>query len=520
MAQGGEGRRRTVSARQGKRPVGFKALQAELITRWRGDDAFRPGTRDIVVVPSLSLNSFHLQSVKGVIHYEERMLFTLGLLRHPDVRLVYVTSQPLHPAVVDYHLALVGGVASAHARSRLTLLSTYDSAPESLSRKVMARPRLVERIRQVIHPERAHLTSFAVSDAERALAEALQIPLYGVDPDLLWLGTKSGSRQTFRDAGISLPPGSERLRSQDEVAEAVAALWEEHPRTRKVMVKLDDGFSGDGNATLCLQELRRVRPQRGGATHRERAQAISEALERLTFVSANETWPRFLATLERTGGVVESYVEGERKESPSVQLRIDPLGRLAVMSTHDQQLAVDGQTYLGCRFPANEEYRAAIQRDALKVGEVLREHGAVGRVAVDFVTVEQRPGKWRHYAIEINLRMTGTTHPFMLLKLAGGGRYDARSGLFIARDGTPRHYVSTDNLMAPSYQGLLPPDLLDIAARHRLHFDPAPATGSIFHLLGATSQFGKLGVTSVGRTAEEALAGAEAVRAALDAEQR
>src|SRR5690606_22235268 len=150
----------------------------------------------------------------------------------------------------------------------------------------------------------------------------------------------------------------------------------------------------------------------GGVSSKVRAQAVSEALGRLTFVSAKETWPRFLSELERIGGVVEAYVEGRRKKSPSVQLRIDPRGELEVMSSHDQQLAVDGQTYLGCIFPASEQYRLAIQRDALKVGAVLRERGVLGRVAVDFVTVETEPGRWKHYAIEINLRMTGTTHPF------------------------------------------------------------------------------------------------------------
>ena len=44
-------------------------------------------------------------SIDGVIHYEERMLFTMMLLRHPRARLVYVTSQPLHPAMIDAILA-------------------------------------------------------------------------------------------------------------------------------------------------------------------------------------------------------------------------------------------------------------------------------------------------------------------------------------------------------------------------------------------------------------------------------
>lgn len=499
----------------------FGDLQQTLAERWLTVHDWGSGPRDIVVVPSLSLDGFQLDTIKGVIHYEERMLFTLGLLRHPEAHMVFVSSLPIHPAVIDYHMGLVGGIPSAHARARLTMLSTYDSAPLPLTQKILARPRMMERIRQVIHPGRAHLTAFAVSDAERELAVRLGIPLYGVDPKLLWLGTKSGSRSIFKEAGISLAPGEENLHSQEEVAEAVSRVWEEHPRTRKVMVKLNDGFSGEGNATLSLQELGHVKPKRGGgASHKERAHAVGEALERLTFVSAKETWPRFLSALERIGGVVEAYVEGRHKKSPSVQLRIDPKGDLEVMSSHDQQLAVDGQTYLGCIFPASEAYRLGIQRDALKVGAVLRDRGVVGRVAVDFVTVETEPGRWKHYAIEINLRMTGTTHPFMLLKLANDGDYDQKSGLYLTPSGEPRYYVSTDNLTSPAYVGLLPPDLLDIASKHKLHFEPGQATGAIFHLLGALSQFGKLGMTCVGRTPSEAESWAERVRSVLDAETR
>lgn len=499
----------------------FAELQSALRERWQTVHDWGSGPRDIVVVPSLSLDGFHLDAVKGVVHYEERMLFTLGLLRHPEAHMVFVSSMPIHPAVIDYHMALVGGVPSAHARARLTLLSTYDSTPGPLTQKILDRPRMMERIRQVIHPDRAHLTAFAISNAERALAVKLGIPLYGVDPKLLWLGTKSGSRTLFREAGISFAAGRENLHSQREVAEAVASVWEQQPSTRRVMVKLNDGFSGEGNAMLSLQELAHVKPKRsGGVSSKVRAQAVSEALGRLTFVSAKETWPRFLSELERIGGVVEAYVEGRRKKSPSVQLRIDPRGELEVMSSHDQQLAVDGQTYLGCIFPASEQYRLAIQRDALKVGAVLRERGVLGRVAVDFVTVETEPGRWKHYAIEINLRMTGTTHPFMLLKLATHGDYDAKSGLYLTASGEPRYYVSTDNLTSPSYRGLLPPDLLDIASKHKLHFEPGQGTGAIFHLLGALSQFGKVGMTCVGRTPSEAEACAERVRSVLDSETR
>ncbi len=497
----------------------FRTLQRALLDRWWSLRDIETGPRDVVVVPSLSLDGFQLSEIEGINHYEERMLFTLGMLRRPRARLVYVTSQPLHPTVVDYYLALIGGIPTAHARERLTLLSTYDSTPIPLTQKILNRPRLMERIRHAIHPERTHLTVFAVSDAERRLANALGIPLYGVDPDLLPIGTKSGSREVFREAGIPMAPGVENLYSQQEVAESLASLWEAHPELRRVLVKLNEGFSGEGNAVLRLAgELRRVAPKKG--SHKARVSALSEALEtQLHFAGVNESWPRFRKTIERIGGVVEAYVEGPKKRSPSAQLRINPRGELEAMSTHDQMLGgQDGQTYLGCSFPADEKYRLDIQNDALRVGEILLSRGVVGRVAVDFVTVERKKGVWERHAIEINMRMTGTTHPIMTLKLTNNGEYDPSRGLYLTPRGEPRYYVSSDNLMSSSYAGLLPEDVLDIAAVHDLHYLPWKETGVIFHLLGAVSQYGKCGLTAIGATPTEARRWFDKTRAALDEE--
>ncbi len=483
----------------------FKQLQQKLVHRWLSLNDIEGGPRDVVVIPSLSLDGFQLAAIPGINHYEERMLFTMGLLRNPRARLVYVTSQPLDPALVDYYLALIGGIPTSHARERLTLLCTRDSTPRGLTDKILERPRLIRRIRDAIDPERAHMTVFTVSERERRLAVALGIPLYGVDPDLLSLGTKTGSRQIFREAGIPMPPGVEDIHTERELASAVADLWQEHPKTKRMVVKLNQGFSGEGNAILSLatQRLKAVAP--GNASRKSRVDAVLGSFENLKFMGPNESWGRFKRELGHIGGVVELYLEGRRKESPSAQLRINPRGELEAMSTHDQMLGGrSGQIYLGCRFPASEAYRHEIQNDALAVGRLLVERGCVGRVGVDFITVQGERGQWNRYAIEINLRMTGTTHPIMTLKLLNDGAYDPEQGLYITHRGEARYYVSTDTLMAPHYRGLLPEDLLDFAAVHDLHYRPWNETGVVFHLLGALSEFGKLGLTAIGSTPEEA----------------
>jgi hypothetical protein len=45
---------------------------------------------------------------------------------------------------------------------------------------------------------------------------------------------------------------------------------------------------------------------------------------------------------------------------------------------------------------------------------------------------------------------------------------------------------------------------MEILSRHGLHFRPSTETGVLFHMIGALSEFGKVGVTCFGNSPEEA----------------
>jgi hypothetical protein len=159
--------------------------------------------------------------------------------------------------------------------------------------------------------------------------------------------------------------------------------------------------------------------------------------------------------------------------------------------------------FLGCRFPADQSYRQEIQQEGLKAARVLRDRGVLGRFGVDFLSVREG-ASWRNYAIEINLRKGGTTHPFMMLQYLTDGRYDSVRGEFLIPSGASRCYYASDNVEEPAYCGLTAADLFDIAALNGLHFNVAAQQGVVFHLIGALSEFGKLGIVSVAPSQEEA----------------
>lgn len=451
-----------------------------------------PGTS--VVVPSLTLDQDELRKLEGAAFYEERLLFLLIRLRNPRAHVVYVTSQPVHPLILDYYLHLLAGVPASHARARLTMLCTYDSSPRPLTQKILERPRLIQRIREAIpDPERSYLTVFNSTPFERRLSVLLGIPLNGLDPQLNHLGTKSGSRKVFREAGVEFPAGFEDLTGESDVEDALLELHRQQPGLRRAVIKLNESFSGEGNAIF------RYPDQPDDRT------SLRKALRDLEFSVPWETHQNYFQKFARMGGIVEEFLDAAIKTSPSAQLRTSPRGDVLPISTHDQILGgPSGQVYQGCSFPAHDDYRMAIQERSMRIGEVLARHGAVSRFGVDFLAYRDRDDEpWKLSALEINLRVVGTTHPFLALQFLTGGQLDAGSGQFVSLSGRAKFYMATDNLRAATYRGVLPEDLIDIVTDNSLHYSHRTESGVLFHLIGALSEYGKLGLTVIASSPEE-----------------
>jgi hypothetical protein len=474
----------------------FDRLQQKLVPLWKSIERFNQDPQTIVVVPSMSIDAIN----SGVVMqaYEERFLFLLLLLRQPRARLIYVTSQTILPSIIDYYLGLLPGVIPSHARQRLFLISPLDLSVRPLSDKLLDRPRLIERIRSLImDPDRAHLVPFNTTNREKELALRLGIPMYGADPKFFPLGTKSGCRKIFMEENVAHPLGVENLGSKEELIEAMAQMRAKKPSIKQVLAKLNEGVSGEGNAVIDLSGLPAPGDSKEKAMLEERLRAIQFELARVTYDS-------YMKKLQERRGVVEERIVGQEIRSPSVQLRVTPLGAVELLSTHDQLLGgPSGQSYLGCVFPADPGYAALITREAAKVGRRLAKEGVIGRFALDFVVLRLN-GKWEPYAIEINLRKGGTTHPFLTLQFLTDGTYDPEKAIFTAPNGQQKFFVASDHVESPSYRTLTPDDLFDIVVRHDLHFDQTRQTGVVFHMMSALGELGRTGLTAVGNSHEEA----------------
>ena len=183
----------------------------------------------VVVIPSVSVDRINERSGSLQQAYEERFLALLLLLRQPRLRIIYVTSMPIAPKIVEYYLAMLREVIPSHARARLSLIRSL-----------------------VPNPLRSHLVPYNTTALERDLAVALGIPMFAADPRCFPLGTKSGCRELFAALGVRHPVGFENLRSIEDVVDALMRLRAVRPDVTEAMVKLNEGVSGEGNAMVDL----------------------------------------------------------------------------------------------------------------------------------------------------------------------------------------------------------------------------------------------------------------------------
>lgn len=492
----------------GERAAGFRRLQRRMSAIGAAGRAGR-SHRSVVVVPSRTVDRWDEPPAEALA-YEERMLSWLFELRDPSVRVTYVTSAPIAPPIVDYYLSLLPHGARRGARRRLRLIALDDRRPCPLAEKLLERPGVLERIRETVcEPLLSHMVTYNSGWAERDLALALDLPLYGPDPDHSDLGTKSGSRELFAQVGVPHPLGIGRIGNRSDAVRAVARLRAIKPGLTELLIKLNDGVSGEGNALIDVAGL----PVPGAPAELSR---IAERVAALAPAAGSVSPAAFLAKLASQGGVIEERIVGRDLSSPSVQFNITPWGAVELISTHDQILGgSSAQRYRGCRFPADPAYASLIAALARPVANRLADIGVIGRFALDFVAARAGAGHWEAFAVELNLRVGGTTHPHRTLQHLVGGRYDADSASFSTADGQPRHYVATDYLEDRRLRALGAEGVLSIVRRGELGFNRRGRIGSVFHMLSSLDELGRAGLTAIGETPGEAAAIHAHVEAAL-----
>ena len=469
----------------------FDALRAELGTALAANRVGSGVEHVVVTLPSFSMGeSLFAHYARRIPALEHRYLLSYLLLaRHPTCEVVFLTCADPGRATLDYYASLVPEPLRDNARRRFRCVSLDDRGPRAVAAKLLDRPDLLEALRVSFGDRPVLIEPWIVTADEVAVAVALQGSINGADPDLLPLAYKSAGRRLFAEAGVPMPIGCEDIHTAEDVVAAAKRIRTARPAATRALVKLDDSGAGDGNALLDLTG------------------------DVLAQVHALPAW--YHADLSH-GAVVEELIAGQGFTSPSVQVDIRPGGLVEVLSTHEQHLGGPNcQVYLGCRLPADPDHAALVAQYGRRIGESLAAAGVLGRFGVDFAVVRDSAGRPAAYALEINLRKGGTTHPYLTLRNLAPGWYDMEQGRWVCMDGTERGYVSTDNLLDSAWVGRDPGSVIGAIQAAGLAFDHASRTGVVLHMLSGLAIDGRLGLTAIGTSADDAADRFAAAKAAL-----
>ena len=111
---------------------------------------------------------------------------------------------------------------------------------------------------------------------------------------------------------------------------------------------------------------------------------------------------------------------------------------------------------------------------------------------------------------------SSTTHPFFALQALTDGNYDPLAGEYRTRLGEIKHYAATDHLEGPGYSSLTPDDLLDVVSERGLGWDGERDVGVALHTVSALAVAGRIRLTAIGDSLEEARALYYGVKRAVD----
>ena len=340
---------------------------------------------------------------------------------------------------------------------------------------------------------------YNTTELERDVALSLGIPMYGADPRLADWARRPG-------AGGCSPSWACRTRWAPRTCTASTTSptrsWRCAPSGRRcdsAIVKLNEGVSGEGNAVVAW----RACPHPGRPTSGTRCCAGSREME---LESEKTPFDVYIAKFAEGGGIVEERIDGRRAAQPE-----RPAARPA---RRRGRAAVDARPAAGrcerpelpgLRLPGRPRVRRSRSPSTparSAPGWPSRARSGGSRSTSSWSASGDR--SWTPYAIELNLRKGGTTHPFLTLQFLTDGRYDPDDGAVPHAARRTRSTWSRPTTSSPTLlRGLVPLDLFDIVARHGLHFDQSRQVGVVFHMISCLTEHGRVGLTAVGDTPEE-----------------
>ncbi|XP_002730454.1 IQ domain-containing protein H-like [Saccoglossus kowalevskii] len=440
----------------------FRERAKKFKTNW---SRIQQSRRVLIHLPSLGYSQKIRDTVKDMNIRQNLQMARICDISDPNVEVIYICPVEVNDETLQYYSKLLGlrsAVSSGNVEDQSDVTDRYKIiVPEASNRfpshsmclatHLKYSPKALNRIKNLIKGREAYLVPGVMHKDDLAVAHELDIPVLGSEPDVAQLySTKSGCKRVFNSAKIEVPPSEYDVYSLPQLHECLAQLVTENLDVKRWLFKLDDEFDGRGIAycdvtthlrayTWAKKEEQRYGEKWSKKWAQEAAfirihAEIPDVLEknaRPVNTTVFPTWQKFLEAFLSKGGIIEACPPSESVTALSVDVLIEPTGKINVISCGDQIHAETPFTAWGISIPQSSVEPTVLNDACMKIAKACHQRGVIGHFTVDFLTfIDAKTMDQKLWAIDLNLSYNDTMAMTGLMLYVTGGKLDTKNSVF------------------------------------------------------------------------------------------